>query len=157
MLLLGDNRPKPQVMLTEACSKQNFDFQLHLEPKSCPPPTHKGTRHDLNLNTGNKGSTVQEDLVLMTLYYKWPSSKLLTTKICSTSTSAYLFPLTVYKKQKNLMQPSRWISGTIRSHVSSAGSFLINKLFLTPNSDILSIGLFWHTKFGFSNIIRLSP
>lgn len=43
------------------CKRENFDLQLHLEQKSCPPRGNKVSGHDQILNTGTLSEV--EDLL----------------------------------------------------------------------------------------------
>lgn len=88
-----------------------------------------------------QGSVVQEDPVLMTLSYKWPSSKVLQLKL---SHQHFYIPGPQPLKNLILVQRTRWIWGIVKASILLVGAFLMNKHFFTPNSEILSFGLLNH-------------
>ena len=65
------------------CRGENFDLQLLLEPRSVPLQRNHRTRTEPQQWNPfrSKGFIFQDDLVLTSLYHKWPSSKVLQPKL----------------------------------------------------------------------------
>lgn len=129
--------------------RQKSDLQLHLETKSPHYHRIKGSEHNLNLNTG---TLLEAKYPLSTKIHKWPSSNVLQLKFAP--------PVLLYTCSPNLLitlnlvKQARWIWGTT---TYSVGTFSVNKHFLTPNSNVLSVGLLNHLEFNlwFCNMISL--
>ena len=98
----------------------------HPTPTPAVEPKDQGITRTWTVSEA-QGSVVQKVPVLMPLYHKWPSSKVLQWKLSPPALLHTCSPRPL--KTLNLVQWARWIWGTVRSPIFWIGAFLINKPF----------------------------